>query len=114
MGRSQFVGLRVQRIVNLDARTQPVTEIPSALLFGRHASEHGAPEFTSSTLVVAENERLILPDRTAQRAAKLVPERVGYKLIRAGKRLRLSEGITRLSEIIAPKFEGAAVKFVRS
>src|SRR5437763_111543 len=77
---------------------------------GWHCGLNRTTGFTTSPLVVTEEEQFILDDWAADRTAKLVPHGGGNKFSSNRILLELCEGIACLSGITAPEPEGSAVQ----
>ena len=80
----------------------------------RHREQPRASDFAPQSLIVAEEEHLVLPDRSAQRSTKLIPRRVRNEL--AGQRIgqRLRKRVALLQTIVEVELERAAVQSVRA
>ena len=100
----------VARIVD---RGVEAAEIAGAFGGGGDAGEQRGAVVLAVGLIIAEVERLVLLDGTAERSAELVPQRGRDELsVGADDRLSLGEGIARGAVLVATVFEDAAVKRV--
>src|SRR5207247_8644009 len=80
----------------------------------RHREQPRASDFAPQSLIVAEEEHLVLPDRSAQRSTRLMPRRVRNEL--AGQRIgqRLRKRVALLQTTVEVELERAAVQSVRA
>ena len=94
-----------QRVEDVDS---VLAEVAGARERGRHRLRPRAALGVAQGAVVGEEEPLVLHDRAADRAAELVPARLGQ-----GHPLRLGEGIAGLEVVVQPEPVGAALDLVR-
>src|SRR5262249_41759081 len=103
----------VQPSAGIPDRHAEIAQVAGTLVHGRYGGEQRTTVLLPCALIIAEEKGFVLLNRTADRAAELVPQRRRNESVRGPRQgPRLRERVTRRAVLIAAVFESAAVEIV--
>ena len=111
--RGRGIVLQCRAVARVEDRSAEIAQVAAPLGRGGNARQQRAAILLPGALVIAEEERLVLLNRSADRAAELIPQGGRNELaVSAHDRLGLGERVARGAMLVAPVPESAAMERV--